>query len=152
MFDKLTIAITALWLFTACADPKYVSRESTPQIENQEKVAVADIVWPQSNLSIWLKWELMPTEEKFGSFILKIGHPNSADRTPVLQDIEGDVAVVLWMPSMGHGSSPITVERIDVGTYRASKVFFTMPGDWEIRVQRKSGGLILEQAALAIRL
>jgi hypothetical protein len=74
-----------------------------------------------------------------------------ADKSIVPGDIEGEVAVVLWMPSMGHGSSPVSVAKIDVGTYRASQVFFTMPGDWEIRIQRLVNGAVVEQAVIALR-
>ena len=56
-------------------------------------------------------------------------------------DITDDVAVVLWMPSMGHGSAPTQVERavdakgdIVPGVFNVKNVYFTMGGDWEVRV------------------
>ncbi|RZA07636.1 MAG: hypothetical protein EOP11_07140 [Proteobacteria bacterium] len=52
----------------------------------------------------------------------------------------GIFKVVPFMPAMGHGSSPTKLEPIASGTYRVSKIFFTMPGAWEIRVQVKFPG------------
>ncbi|MFI5390865.1 MAG: hypothetical protein ACHQYQ_05830, partial [Bacteriovoracales bacterium] len=73
-----------------------------------------------------LDWEVLPTEEGFGQFLIKIWRPNLADETEVLEEIKEDVTLFLWMPSMNHGSSPVTVKKIDVGTYRVNDVFFTM--------------------------
>jgi YtkA-like len=51
------------------------------------------------------------------------------------------VSVVLWMPSMGHGSAPTVVENavdtngnLILGSYNVHRVFFIMGGDWEVRV------------------
>lgn len=56
-------------------------------------------------------------------------------------DLADDVDVVLWMPSMGHGSAPTQVERaIDsngnlvIGTFNVRNVHFIMGGEWEIQV------------------
>lgn len=51
------------------------------------------------------------------------------------------IEVILWMPSMGHGSAPTQVQRatdslgqILNGVYDVKNVFFIMDGDWEVRV------------------
>ena len=56
-------------------------------------------------------------------------------------DINDNIKVVLWMPSMGHGSSPTQVEHaVDAngsaitGAYSVKNVYFVMPGEWEVRV------------------
>lgn len=55
--------------------------------------------------------------------------------------LEDKVEVVLWMPSMGHGSAPTQIQRVldsngDLltGVYNVRNVYFTMGGDWEVRV------------------
>jgi len=52
----------------------------------------------------------------------------------------GAFKVSLFMPGMGHGSAPTQVEpaREANGAYRISRVYFTMGGDWEIRVKLKT--------------
>ena len=56
-------------------------------------------------------------------------------------ELTDNVDVVLWMPSMGHGSAPTQVERaVDAngnlltGVFNVRNVFFIMGGDWEVRV------------------
>lgn len=91
-----------------------------------------------------MKWEALPNETSFGNFMFRILGDGKSE------EFEETIAVVLWMPGMGHGSSPVTVERIDSGLYRASKVFFTMKGQWEIRFQIKNGDTIKDQAIVSI--
>ena len=45
-----------------------------------------------------------------------------------------------------------TVTRQADGVYRATGVYFVMPGEWEIRAQLKQGTTMLEQVALGIRI
>lgn len=45
-----------------------------------------------------------------------------------------NVQVELWMPDMGHGSSPVAVEQLDAVHFHVSQAYFIMPGTWEIRV------------------
>lgn len=40
----------------------------------------------------------------------------------------------LWMPSMGHGSSPVTITQVGVNKYQISEAYFIMNGSWEVRV------------------
>lgn len=82
----------------------------------------------------------------------KTGRANLVDGSFLAEDPYLELAVVLWMPSMGHGSSPVTIERLDRGTYRVSEVFFTMAGDWEIRVQLKAGNDVKSEAILPLSL
>ncbi len=49
---------------------------------------------------------------------------------------------------MAHGSVPITITRLDLGTYRASNVFFVMPGDWEIHFQSKQGEEVKDEVVV----
>ena len=65
------------------------------------------------------------------------------------------VAVKLWMPGMGHGSSPVLVQPAQdesgasmPGSYEASRVYFSMPGKWEIWIQLKQNGKVVEQSKL----
>lgn len=55
------------------------------------------------------------------------------------EDIPGNFKVYLWMPSMGHGSSPVKVNRISTGIYEVTDVYFIMEGDWEIRIKLDNG-------------
>lgn len=62
-------------------------------------------------------------------------------KTHLPKDINDTIEVALWMPSMGHGSAPTQVERaVDAtgnllpGVFVVRNVYFTMGGEWEVRV------------------
>ncbi len=44
-------------------------------------------------------------------------------------------SIDLWMPDMGHGSSPLEIAQIDVNKYSIKKAYFVMPGAWLVRVK-----------------
>jgi hypothetical protein len=45
----------------------------------------------------------------------------------------------LWMPDMGHGSSPTTLVRQDDRCTRVDRLNFLMSGVWELRVTHNDG-------------
>lgn len=56
------------------------------------------------------------------------------DGSGSLQDVP-DLAVEPWMDSMGHGQgAPVLIERLAIGTYRASHLYFIMGGVWSLRL------------------
>jgi hypothetical protein len=99
----------------------------------------------QNDVCGHLQWVTEPTTDDFGSFLLQVFNGNPTDGSDVLTDLKGELSVILWMPSMGHGSSPVTVSKVDVGTYKINKVFFSMKGEWEIRFILKLNNEINEQ-------
>jgi YtkA-like len=60
------------------------------------------------------------------AFVLTV--TNTSDGTP--RD-DMTIAVVPWMPSMGHGTATPTVTARGNGQYRLSDVYLFMPGTWE---------------------
>jgi cytochrome c peroxidase len=59
------------------------------------------------------------------------------------KDVTGaEVSVEPWMPMHGHGSGSIpTVNERGGGAYSSDNVAFIMPGEWELRVTVKAGGV-----------
>lgn len=79
-------------------------------------------------------------------------------RTGMEKDFEGEVQVVLWMPSMNHGSAPTSVEpvrdvsgKVLLGQYLVRQIYFTMGGDWEVRVLLKNH-LGIEMKAISLNI
>jgi hypothetical protein len=137
IFITLTFAVAAILFSAGCARPKFSSPSlgSNSGSEKQEHSA-CDVKFSVSGDCVSFVWETVPASVKdYGSFLFKIYRLNKGDGSMVLVEASGTVVVQLWMPSMGHGSSPVTVEHLDVGTYRAKQVLFIMPGQWEIRFQ-----------------
>ena len=116
----------------ACAHPNYQDEGTSA---NDHKPASACALAYANGLCVDINWEVKPTDDVPGSFTLKF----YAAATPeIAADPQAQVSVVLWMPSMGHGSSPVKVTPVSAGVYRASNVFFVMPGDWEIHIKLKN--------------
>ena len=71
--------------------------------------------------------------------LLQLQAMNPASHQPT--DLTDKVEVVLWMPAMGHGSSPTRVEKVldqngqaIPGAYNVHKIYFVMGGTWEVRI------------------
>ncbi len=71
--------------------------------------------------------------ETEAQFVTHLEIPNEVQVT--------DLTVKLWMPDMGHGSSPVTVTQFGVNKYKVTQAFFIMPGNWEVRVAFKLEGV-----------
>lgn len=148
MFGKLQLLLVFIFALSGCSDPNYAHSDETftsPQTEEQNCQAQF-----QSQHCVVIDWVKPPSDAEYAEFIFKTYRPNRADGTPVLEDLEGLIKVQLWMPDMGHGSSPVRVEKLDIGTYRASQVFFSMRGKWEVRFQLKEGTSVKDQATYTL--
>lgn len=147
-------------LMLACAQPKYLQNAvvQNPDMQNPDSTAgkiQADCTrqLKNSKLCIVWMWETKPTETTLGAFIFKTYRLNNYDQSAILLDAGDKAEVVLWMSSMGHGSSPTVVQKLDVGTYRVNEVFFTMPGQWQMQFQFKNQNEeIIDEASFEIQI
>lgn len=133
---KSLVASFFILLLAACAKPNYVDDRQL------SGVAGCALLFTTENLCLLTEWVTRPTESSFGEMLLTFVDPADPDRAI---DPTATPAIVLWMPSMGHGSSPVDVERIDVGRFRASQIFFIMSGPWDLRYQLKSGSDVVDE-------
>lgn len=91
------------------------------------------------NNTLHLHTELA-AEPKLGEeAFLKIETRNAIDHS--IAEINDAIEVVLWMPSMGHGSAPTRLARVlDAsgnpvpGQYLARNLHFIMAGIWDVRI------------------
>ncbi len=146
------------FLFLAsCAQPKYETAAGKVSLSGQEvreqKASQCALKFSASGFCLSWKWESEPKGNgEAASLVFKVYRGNLLDDSPVPVDLAPAPVLDLWMPSMGHGSAPTTVARIDQGTYRASEVRFLMPGDWELRFRQKEGDRVLDEAVVSILL
>jgi hypothetical protein len=87
--------------------------------------------------AIWTKGPHSPDES-----ILRIEWKNGADHSAM--EPPGALKVSPYMPAMGHGSAPTRIDRVLdsrgqvlVGVFQVSSIYFTMNGDWDVRVTLK---------------
>jgi len=152
MFGKNLFLILTVAFVAGCAEPKYVrdSNTSNDGTNAQESKADCQVSFTNSGLCLTWFWEKKPTSTEMGSLIFKTYRLNSVDQTPIEVDLTSIPQVVLWMPSMVHGSTPTQTARVDEGTYRTTNVFFIMPGDWEIRFQVKNGTEVIDETHISL--
>lgn len=55
------------------------------------------------------------------------------------EGIESLAKVKLWMPEHNHGSSAVQIGSVSEGCRLITRVNFTMPGLWEVRVELSDG-------------
>ncbi|MGZ3652624.1 MAG: hypothetical protein ACXVCI_22315 [Bdellovibrionota bacterium] len=121
----------------ACAQPAHAAR-------------INHLVFQGGTVHLVCTWDngpnLSPTESLLG-LEWKKGADHSAIEAP------GSFKVELVMPAMGHGSSPTQINRVIddrgqpvLGAYQVTGMYFTMAGDWEVRVTlRTSDGKVETQ-------
>jgi hypothetical protein len=117
-----------------------------------------DFAFPSQNLCASLTWVKKATAEEPGEFLLSFwNRSQNQGQAVTLSNPDADkVFVKLWMPDMGHGSSPVVTNRdVDsngapkTGVFRSTGVFFVMGGKWEIMVQLKdSSGAVKESSKM----
>lgn len=151
MFGKI-LTLVLLVSCMACANPRWAPEENaSPQDASQDgkenTAATCRLVF-KSGLCLDWEWEKLPNDSDFGALVFKTYRWVNDQRVP--EDLSGTAALVLWMPSMGHGSSPTTVTRAEQGVYRATRVFFVMPGAWDLHFQNKSADKVIDETVDSI--
>lgn len=141
---KILLSIFFVLFFLGCTQPKYV-KSSEPQAlssgssgNSQKDSNYCPFAFSELGVCLDYKWQSSPNKNEYNSFLFKVYRLNRADQSPIPVDDLDHFQVVLWMPSMGHGSSPVAIEKLDTGTYRVSQVYFIMGGDWEIQIRAQS--------------
>lgn len=146
MFCKILATIGLFISVSACAVPNYQTSH-TDLTQQAQKDGQCTLLFKTQSMCVDLAWTVSPTDSAAGEMTLKF-YGSDAVAAPVEPSYA--VSVVLWMPAMGHGSSPVRVEKLENGIYKASNIFFVMPGEWEIRVQLKDGKNVVDQVSQAI--
>jgi hypothetical protein len=128
-----------LFLSLSCARPHYVS-EAERDIKDVS--GGCGYLFSSEKICLKIQWIKKPSESSFGEMDLIF--VDTLDQSRFI-DPMNEPNILLWMPGMGHGSSPVSVKRVDVGHYRAREIFFIMTGEWEIHYQLKSGSDVVEE-------
>lgn len=109
------------------------------------------------DLCAGIYWTKRPTTTKPGEFLFRFWDAkHGSERGPYVDPGE-TVFVKLWMPAMGHGSSPVTVQaskdghgKVVPGVFYASDAYFIMSGTWEIWIQLRRDTDVRDQAKIEI--
>jgi hypothetical protein len=155
----ILVACLLTFFMLSCAQPNYQEpvKLNTPLVDDKPKPPPNNDttnptdpppkleckhVFAKTQTCLNYKWTKSATATEMGTIDLFLA-TLEAPQIPV--NLNYTVAVVLWMPSMGHGSRPVLVEKNSSFIYIASKIFFIMPGDWEIRFQLKLNNEVVDE-------
>ena len=141
---KLIPLVPLLLAFVGCANPDWVTPASTIPSKEAQKAGGCALHFAKAGLCGTLVWNKAANDSVTGELGLSFVREDSL----LVVDPAATPFVYLWMPSMGHGSSPIKTTRTDVGTFNSSGVFFVMPGNWDIHVQLKSGNQVVDEVTV----
>lgn len=145
---KIVITFFLILSVLSCAKKNYgpASDINLQNLTNEQECYLNFKIEP---VCLEIKWIEGPSSSTPGSFQLLIKSSNNPSLT---QPLTHPLFIKLWMPSMGHGSSPVKIEKISEGNYLIHQVYFLMPGEWEIHFQLKSnqGDQILDEAILPL--
>lgn len=94
-----------------------------------------------------LLWEVGPDQNGENKLVLLVNDLNGK-RVSFSKDFNA----YIWMPSMGHGSSPISIHEVSEGIYELSDIYFIMGGHWEFYIQLKENQQIFGELKWPINL
>ncbi|MFP5520208.1 MAG: hypothetical protein ACLGGX_09910 [Bdellovibrionia bacterium] len=121
---RLTTLLLFMLLFIGCAEPKNAPEDINLQQNQSGAKCLQDTC-------LYLFWQQTPEALKLLSAQVVIVNKNLSLTTESIESI------YLWMPSMGHGSSPIKIKSIDPSNLKLDEIYFLMAGDWELRIKLK---------------
>jgi hypothetical protein len=126
--------------------------------KNEKKNSLAGIftlkevpTFSNLNYQFKIEWHEAP---KLGAnkFDLKIWDMSRGTDQGPFHDPPAELNIFLWMPAMGHGSSPVKISKNDAGDYHVSDVNFIMGGAWQIKFQLIQNSKVIDEVDLTYHL
>ena len=126
-----TMTLFLILVFTVCCGKSpFTETLQAKEKEVQIKKSENTLVLSKSNFELTPFWRDSP-EVSQGSRMLVV----STNGLGQPRDLPHKFGALLWMPGMGHESSPITIKHIGEGLYELSNIYFIMGGHWELHFQ-----------------
>jgi hypothetical protein len=147
----MKISVSSFWfllLLSGCGRSPFLHHETAepPQTPHEEGAKACPLSFPRSGYCAKLTWASAPSDQGANSFSLEFWEANSGSEEGPFSRPPHSVFVKLWMPAMGHGSSPVTLEEGMSGVYTATEVYFIMPGKWDVHIELMDSGKTIEEA------
>lgn len=108
-----------------------------------------DVTFNKLNACASVTWEQGPVVSSESIFNMDFYY---IDTQAVAADIT-NVKVSLFMTAHGHGSSPVNLTQTAEGQFHVKRVYFTMPGVWDVKVSvLDTNGDLLDEGVLQLAL
>jgi hypothetical protein len=125
--------------------------EKAFNLVDSRNLEAQELKFKKTDFSFSLVWEMGPQIGE-SRFIVKTWKNSVGTMNGPYQDLELPLHIILWMPSMGHGSAPVKITKVSEGEYEVTDVHFIMGGKWDIKFQLKKGNQVFDETILPIRL
>lgn len=119
---------------------------SKPEVEDTPVNGL--VIFSQSQMLGQLEWKILPQTQGESQFILRTWKKGTSRRT--LMDLPHTLFIKIWMPDMGHGSAPVSIQKIATGTYDVQQLYFIMPGYWDLHLQLKEQNHVVDEIKIGI--
>jgi hypothetical protein len=140
---RITLLLILFFLFSCGKAPLYGSLNSDDNNEGRLQSANAsdELIWKDARHHFAFQWHSIPAVGIDSQFSLKFWDSYQTNFLGPYNYLNQNLCVFLWMKmpdGSEHGSSPLILNKVfdDSGYfYRATDVYFIMPGLWQIRVR-----------------
>ena len=132
--NKITLIFLTLF-FMSCGKPPLLNKLHTNPEEINGQILLSE-QFPIEKLSFSINWIIKPTLENLSSYELKLARP-----LPQTQTLNS----FIWMPDMGHGSSPIQISQLNATDFNLSEIAFIMPGLWVLHIEILENKQVIDQ-------
>ena len=124
-----------------CGESPFINDEKNPgDLVVARPSAESKLTLTKKNLIVHPFFRVGPSVGDENNLLIII-----TDKSSKAIDHSLDLRVMLWMPTMGHGSFPVTVTETSSGVFEASEIFFTMPGYWDVHFQIYENNNLIEE-------
>ena len=131
---KITLLCLSL-LFLSCGKPPILNKLENNKNDSNEQIFTGEY-FPKEKINFRLSWTIKPTLENLSSFSLKLSKPLSESQT---------INTYIWMPDMGHGSSPIEISQLNTTDFIMSEIAVVMPGLWIIHIEILDNNQVIDK-------
>lgn len=138
---KIILFLLALTLLS-CGKSPLLNKVSKASNEIAGDILLSE-QFPNEKLSFSMNWTVSPGLDNLSSFDLKLARPLNQNQT---------LNIYIWMPDMGHGSSPIDIKQLNSTDYAVSEIAFIMPGLWVLHVEILENNQVVDQWQKSITL
>jgi hypothetical protein len=151
------------YLLFGCADRRYLPptpSQGTPSSSPSERGEsspqrnACPYFFSKKNLCASISWPRIPIAYQYERFHLHLSSSSMSSESMSSEAVNKDVQlhIFLWMPSMGHGSSPVNIVSEHDGSYWIEEIFFNMPGAWDIHIQLKNQHDVIDEIILPLQI
>lgn len=146
------ILLSLLTLMISCGESPLLNHKlENNSIIDLRYLESEALKFKKTSYSFIISWQEGPVLGE-SRFIMKTWHNDLGSMNGPYQDLELPLHVFLWMPTMGHGSAPVKLQKLSSGEYEISNALFIMGGKWEIKFQLKDNGQVFDETVIDLTL